>query len=526
MTDAPISKVIVPDAGGGPIADSRDRIDALPRRWATESPDGIAIHDAPRSMSWGALASAIDACSGMLASAGVRPGDRVMIVAENSIALIAALFATSALDACAVIVNPRLSSRELDGIRDHAAPRRALFAVGAALEVDAHARRLDAANVAIRGLGTLAMTPQNDAAGPGPVSPASNERVAAIVYTSGTSGRPKGVMLTHANLLFVATVSARLRQLGTTDRIYGALPIYHVYGLASMLLGAFCAGACLQVVPRFDAARALDAIAHDGLTVFQGVPAMYARMLERLPRGSHADAPRLRYLYAGGSPLDETLKTEIEQRFGLPLHNGYGLTECSPTVSQTRLDAPRSDTSVGPPIPGIEVRLVDSNGTDVTAGDVGELWVRGPNVMKGYYHDPEASAEVLTANGWLRTGDLARQDPDGALFIVGRSKDLIIRSGLNVYPVEVESVLNAHPAVSQSVVVGRQLSNGNEDVVAFVELTPGKQATPAELSAYAAGELAPYKRPAEIRVLIALPASATGKVLRGELKALAQTRST
>ena len=253
-------------------------------------------------------------------------------------------------------------------------------------------------------------------------------------------------MLTHANLLFVATVSARLRELGTTDRIYGALPIYHVYGLASMLLGAFCAGACLQVVPRFDASRALDAIAHDGLTVFQGVPAMYARMLERLPPGSHAPAPRLRYLYAGGSPLDATLKAEIEQRFGLPLHNGYGLTECSPTVSQTRLDTPRTDTSVGPPIPGIEVRIVDLKATDVTPGDVGELWVRGPNVMKGYYRDPEATAEVMTADGWLKTGDLARQDPDGALFIVGRSKELIIRSGLNVYPVEVETVLNAHPA--------------------------------------------------------------------------------
>jgi acyl-CoA synthetase (AMP-forming)/AMP-acid ligase II len=370
------------------------------------------------------------------------------------------------------------------------------------------------------------MAPQNDASAPGPASPASDERIAAIVYTSGTSGRPKGVMLTHANLLFVATVSARLRELGTTDRIYGALPIYHVYGLASMLLGAFCAGACLRVVPRFDAGRALDAIANEGLTVFQGVPAMYARMLERLPQGSHASAPRLRYLYAGGSPLDATLKAEIEQRFGLPLHNGYGLTECSPTVSQTRLDAPRMDTSVGPPIPGIEVRIVDSKGIDATPGDVGELWVRGPNVMKGYYRDPEATAEVMTADGWLKTGDLARQDPDGALFIVGRSKELIIRSGLNVYPVEVETVLNAHPAVSQSVVVGRQLADGNEEVVAFVELAPGIQATSAELSAHAATQLAPYKRPAEIRVLSALPASATGKVLRGQLKALAQTRST
>jgi len=273
-----------------------------------------------------------------------------------------------------------------------------------------------------------------------------------------------------------------------------------------------------------DAASAPEALPNEGLTVFQGVPAMYARMLERLAHGSQAAAPQLRYLYAGGSPLDATLKAQIEQRFGLPLHNGYGLTECSPTVSQTRLDAPRTDTSVGPPIPGIEVRIVDSAHTDTVPGDIGELWVRGPNVMTGYYRDADATAEVITADGWLKTGDLARQDPDGALFIVGRAKELIIRSGLNVYPVEVESVLNAHPAVSQSVVVGREVADGNEEVVAFVELAPGSRATSAELSAHAAGQLAPYKRPTEVRVLSALPASATGKVLRGQLKTLAQTR--
>lgn len=507
-----------------PLATLPERIDALPRRWAIATPGATAIHDGACSASWQALASAIDACSELLDGAGVRAGDRVMIVAENCIALIAALFATSTLDACAVIVNPRLSARELDGIRDHAAPRRTIYTLGVAAEVDAHARRHAAANVAVAGLGTLAMASPGGASG-SEASPRT-EGIAAIVYTSGTSGRPKGVMLTHANLLFVATVSARLRELGPADRVYGALPIYHVYGLASMLLGTFCAGACLQVVPRFDPARALDALANDGLTVFQGVPAMYARMLERLPQGSHPAAPRLRYLYAGGSPLDPTLKAEIEQRFGLPLHNGYGLTECSPTVSQTRLDAPRTDTSVGPPIPGIEVRIVDSAQGEAIEGGVGELWVRGPNVMKGYYRDPQATAEAITDDGWLKTGDLARQDPDGALFIVGRVKELIIRSGLNVYPVEVESVLNAHPAVSQSVVVGRQLADGNEEVIAFVELAPGSQVTSAELSAHAASQLAPYKRPAEISVLNALPASATGKVLRGQLKALAQTRNT
>ena len=495
-----------------------ERVDALPRRWAFETPEGHALHAADRVVTWRTLANAIEGCASMLEGNGVRRADRVMIVAENSIALIAALFATSTLGATAVVVNPRLSPRELDGILEHAQPRCVLLAAGTT-EAAAHARRLEAAAIDVAGVGALAFVRREPLA----ETEANSDEIAAIVYTSGTSGRPKGVMLTHANLLFVANVSAHLRALGGTDRVFGALPIYHVYGLASVLLGTFCAGACLHVVPRFDAAGALASLANGGLTVFQGVPAMYARMLERLPEGSHAAAPALRYLYAGGSPLDATLKSAVEQRFDLPLHNGYGLTECSPTVSQTRLAAPRTDTSVGPPIPGIEVRIVDSSQADTVAGGVGELWVRGPNVMKGYFRDAGATAEAITEDGWLKTGDLARQDADGALFIVGRVKELIIRSGLNVYPVEVESVLNAHRAVSQCVVVGRQVAGGNEEVVAFVELAPGQSVTPAELLTHAADLLAPYKRPAEIRILDALPASATGKVLRGQLRALAQT---
>jgi len=493
-----------------------DRIDAFPRRWARERPDAVAIRDGARALTWRGLADAIDACARCLGTEGVQPGDRVLIVAENSVAQIASLFAASTLDAVAVPVNPRLSPRELDAIRDHAQPRATLYALGVAAEVDAHAGRHGAGAVDVEGVGRIAILASTGEA-------EALRDVAAIVYTTGTSGRPKGVMLTHANLTFIASVSSRLRELGPADRIYGALPIYHVYGLASMLLGACCAGACLQVVPRFDARRALDAIA-DGLTIVQGVPAMYTRMLELLPADARATAPHLRYLYAGGSPLDPALKRAVEDRFGLALHNGYGLTETSPTVSQTRLDAPRADTSVGPPIPGVEVRIVDIAERDVRAGAVGELWVRGPNVMHGYYRDPQATAAAITSEGWLRTGDLARQEADGALFIVGRSKDLIIRSGLNVYPGEVESVLNAHPAVAQSVVVGRQVADGNEEVVAFVELAAGRAADVAEIAAHAAAQLAPYKRPSEIRVMAALPASPTGKVLRGQLKTLAATR--
>jgi acyl-CoA synthetase (AMP-forming)/AMP-acid ligase II len=324
-------------------------------------------------------------------------------------------------------------------------------------------------------------------------------------------------MLSHRSLLFVAAVSSRLRGLVPADRAWGVLPISHVYGLTSVMLGTLSAGACLHLAPRFTPEGMLAAIRDDGLSIVQGVPAMYARLLELV--GADARLPsRLRFAYAGGSPLDPALKASVERLLGVPLHNGYGLSEAAPTVSQTRLDAPRADTSVGQPIPGVEARVVDKDGRAVAEGDAGELWVRGPNLMRGYYRDPAATNAALRPGGWLNTGDMARRDADGALFIVGRTKELIIRSGFNVFPLEVETVLNAHPGVTQSAVVGRTVADGNEEVIAFVHPDPRRPPDEAELRAWAAERLAPYKRPARIVMMDALPAAANGKVLKHVLK--------
>jgi acyl-CoA synthetase (AMP-forming)/AMP-acid ligase II len=330
-------------------------------------------------------------------------------------------------------------------------------------------------------------------------------------------------MLTHRNLLFVAAVSGAQRSLASSDRVYGVLPISHVYGLASVMLATLRAGACLQLAPRFAPQALLDALRRDGVTMLQGVPAMYARLLDTCRKsGAAPDASRLRFIYAGGSPLDATLKRDVEKLFGKPLHNGYGMTETAPSISQTRMDAPRADTSVGHAIPGVALRIVDSMEREVRSGEIGELWVRGPNVMKGYYREPALTAAAMRDGGWLNTGDMARQDPDGALFIVGRSKELIIRSGFNVYPAEVEAALNSHPAVSQSAVVGRRAADGNEEVVAFVELVAEQEASVVQLQAYLSVLLAPYKRPSEIIVMQTLPAAATGKLLKGRLRDMAQ----
>jgi long-chain acyl-CoA synthetase len=492
------------------------RISAIVRQRAAQAPDAPALHQDGRTWSYAELASEVDAHAFLLRQLGIRAGDRLMVVGENCVAQVALTFAAAELDAWIVNVNARLSGAEVATIARHSGARRVLYTVATSPEALKHAAR-DGAE-AVEG---LMAGPLNEQCVPEPTEP-GNGQVAALIYTTGTTGQPKGVMLTHRNLLFIAAVSSTLRGLTPQDRAYGVLPISHVYGLASVMLGTLYAGACLYLSPRFSNAAMLRAVKDDKLTILQGVPAMYARLLELAAAGPSPLTSNLRFIYAGGSPLDPVLKRQVEQLFGLPLHNGYGMTESSPTISQTRLDAPRADTSVGTVIPGVDVRLVDAGGVDVASGEAGELWVRGPNVMKGYYREPALTAATMRAGGWLVTGDLARQDAGGALFIVGRTKELIIRSGFNVYPLEVETVLNAHPGVIQSAVVGRLVAGGNEEVVAFVEADRDKPPGAQELRDYLARHLAAYKCPSEIVIMTALPAAATGKILKGQLKALAQ----
>ena len=496
------------------------RISDVPRQWARETPDALALRDGQSEWTYGQLGVAIDEAKRRLRTTGVRGGDRVVVVTENCMAVVAIMFSVAELDAWFVLANARLTAREIDAIAENSGARLMLFASAISPDAAAHATRLSATRQHWNFLGEISVGPVNADCTTEPVFANGDEQVAALVYTTGTTGMPKGVMLTHQNLLHVATVSAKLRHLTTADRAYGVLPISHVYGLASVTLGTLTAGACLQIASRFSAAAVAHALMFDGITVFQGVPAMYAKLIELIADDASFKAPQLHFTYAGGSPLDPALKARCEARLGLTLHNGYGLTESSPTVSQTRLARPRSDCSVGEVIPGVSVRTVDSECRDVAVGEPGELWVSGPNVMKGYYRDAVSTANVIK-DGWLNTGDIARIDPDGALFIVGRTKELIIRSGFNVYPVEVEAVLNSHPAVSQSAVVGRSV-NENEEVVAFVELKPGFAATGVEIGNFAADRLSPYKRPCEIIIMPVLPAAATGKILKKKLKELAE----
>lgn len=499
------------------------RISEIPRLWAAKTPDVPALREQDgRGWSYAELSAAVDATAERLLALGIRPGDRLMVVGENCAAQVALIFAAAAIDAWIVNVNGRLSAREIDEFRRHSGARRLVYTCAVSPDAAAHGAR-DGAALEDSGIfGPWMIGALNEDATPEAVAAPNAEQVAALIYTTGTTGQSKGVMLSHRNLLYVAAVSSKLRGLAPSDRAYGVLPISHVYGLTSVMLGTLYAGACLHLAPRFTVAALLKAMQLERITILQGVPAMYARLLEARGGAEPPLETALRFIYAGGSPLDPQLKAEAQKLLGLPLHNGYGLTESGPTISQTRRESPRSDTSVGYPIPGVEARIVNRNGADATFGTAGELWVRGPGVMLGYYREPEQTAAVLDAGGWLNTGDMAMQAADHALFIVGRTKELIIRSGFNVYPLEVETVLNAHPSVTQSAVVGRTGADGNEDVIAFVELDPRQPADEAQLRAYLAGALSPYKCPSHIVIMQALPAAATGKILKGQLRQLAQ----
>jgi long-chain acyl-CoA synthetase len=493
------------------------RISDVVTPWAERSPDSAALVEASRTWTYRQLAFAITEAQLWLRKLGVRPGDRVMIVGENCREFVAILLAAAALDAWPVLVNANLSAPEIDQIRDHCGARRVFYTTSVSPHAVEHAKRHGAAVEEVHGLGSIAVGGVNDSVEPEAIEASIPDRVAALIYTSGTTGLPKGVMLSHRNLLFLAAGSARIRTLTPDDRLYGILPISHAVGLSVVLLGSLLSGASLYLSARFDPMNARLTLDRERLTVMLGAPAMFNQILQYAKfRGiSSLKFPALRIISSSGAQLHPGTKSATESLFGMPLHNGYGVTECSPTIAQTRVAAPRADASIGPAFPGVEIKLVGADCRPVPSGEAGELWVRGPNVMKGYYRAPEETAAAIDSEGWFNTRDLARLE-DENLFIVGRTKDLIVRRGFNVYPAEVEAVLNAHPAVVQSGVIGRTI-DGDEEVIAFIQLLPNTVLTAEDLAEHAARNLAQYKRPSQIFFVRELPLTPTGKVIKAEL---------
>ncbi|OZI39570.1 long-chain fatty acid--CoA ligase [Bordetella genomosp. 1] len=494
------------------------RIDQVLAWQAARQPDAPCLRTEAGSVTYGALDAQVSRAADWLREAGAGPGARVLMVGENCAAMVVALLACSRAGAWPVGVNARLSAREVGVIAAHAQPALTLYTTAVSRDAAAHAQAAAAtpAPAAVWGEG-VAMARAAAAVEPerGPL----RDQVATVIYTSGTTGAPKGVLVPHRGLLHFARISAASRRLGPADIAYAALPFSHIFGIATVLLATLYGGASLIVRSRFDPADVLQALQTPGLTILQGVPTMFTRLLAHLREtGAEPVAPALRYLYTGGAALDPTLKREVEARFGQPLHHGYGITEYAGSLFITDIDAPRRDCAAGCAVEGVELRIGAPDAPAAPAGERGEILVRGPGVMLGYYRDPELSAHALPEGGWLRTGDIGFLADDGALHIVGRSKDLIIRSGFNVYPLEVESVINAWPGVRLSAVVGRPEADGNEAVIAFIETLPGATIDPPALMDHLRTQLAPYKRPAELRLIDTIPTTVSGKILKQPLR--------
>jgi long-chain acyl-CoA synthetase len=489
-------------------------LSSLLERAVAAHPDKPAIRMDDLVLTYTQLHDAAGRMSTLLASAGVQPGDRVGIMLPNVPAFPIAFYGALAAGAIVVPMNPLLKSREVGYYLSDSGAKVVLAWHAAAGEAakgaaDAGAQAITVATPDLADL-LAELTPAAVR------SDRSGEDDAVILYTSGTTGKPKGAELTHAGLTRNAELTAQtILQNHPDDVVMGCLPLFHVFGLTCGLNATVAAASTLTLLPRFDGAKALDIIARDAVTIFEGVPTMYAAMLH-LPDADPAQAATLRVCVSGGASLPVEILRGFEEKFGCMILEGYGLSETSPVASFNLPDRERKPGSIGVPIEGVQMRLIDDAGQTVPAGEIGEIAIRGHNVMKGYWGKPEATAEAIK-DGWFRTGDMARVDEDGYYYIVDRKKDLIIRGGYNVYPREIEEVMHEHPAVAEVAVIGIPHPDLGEEVGAAVALKPGASATPDELRAFVKDKVAAYKYPRQVWLVDALPKGPTGKILRREV---------
>ncbi|WP_037370787.1 long-chain-fatty-acid--CoA ligase [Amycolatopsis orientalis] len=484
-------------------------------RTARLSPDRPAVKLDEFVLTYADLYTAASAIACDLARRGVEAGDRVAVSLPNVPAFPVVFYGALLAGAVVVPMNPLLKRREVDYyLRDSAAMVVYHSTEGTeAVAVASDELGIDAIAVPVTG-------PDSPGSGTAEPVPRLEDDTAVILYTSGTTGRPKGAELTHRNLSSnAATTVETLLQTSAQDTVMGCLPLFHVFGLTCGLNASVLAGSCLTLMSRFDAAKALQVIKRDRVTVFEGVPTMYAAMLN-CAEGAEADLSSLRTCISGGAPMPVEVLAEFEKRFGCEILEGYGLSETSPVACFNHPGQERRAGTIGVAIRGCEVRVVDEHGEDVAEGVPGEIAIRGENVMAGYWGRPGDTAAAIP-DGWFRSGDIATKDADGYLTIVDRKKDIIIRGGYNVYPREVEEVLYEHPAVAEAAVVGVPHPELGEDVAAAVALKQDCVVSPEELRSFVKARLAAYKYPRTVWLLDSLPKGPTGKILRREVQSMA-----
>jgi long-chain acyl-CoA synthetase len=481
---------------------------------AAKRPAHIAIKLDDFELNYAILDQGAQRAAGWLKELGVEAGDRVGVMLPNVPHFPVTYYGTLRLGGVVVPMNPLLKGREVEHYLSDSGAKVLFawhdFAEAAQAGADAAGAELILVKPGEFEQELFTKDPFEE------IVDRDGSDSAVLIYTSGTTGTPKGADLSHDNLLSnVETILGSLIQLNDDDVLLGALPFFHSFGQTCALnLSIYC-GTTLTLIPRFDPDKALEIIERDRVTVFEGVPTMYVAMLHA---DKEVDTSTLRLCVSGGAAMPGEVMRAFEEKFSCTILEGYGLSETSPVASFNHPDRERKAGSIGTPIEGVEMKVVDDDGGDVDQGEVGEIVIKGPNVMKGYWGKADATEETIR-DGWFYTGDMARVDQDGYFFIVDRKKEMILRGGYNVYPREIEEVLYEHPAVAEVAVIGIPDDKMGEEVGAAVVLKNGQSVTEDELRDYAKEQLASYKYPRTIWFQDELPKGATGKILKREIEA-------
>jgi long-chain acyl-CoA synthetase len=478
---------------------------------AAADPAAPAIRLDDETLSYADLAGASGRLARHLTDRGLVPGDRVGVMLPNVPEFAVAYYGILLAGGVVVPMNPLLKGREIAHYVGDSGAKILLATPEVADQAAAGTAELGTDLIMLEGVLAAADSPAE-------IVHRSDDDTAVILYTSGTTGKPKGAELTHANLRRNADIFANdWLKLTPDDVLMGCLPLFHTFGQTVGLNCAVFSGACLTLISRFDGGKALRVVERDSVSVFIGVPTMYSALLGVSDR-DRFDTSSLRLCASGGAALPLEVLSTFEKVFGCAIIEGYGLSETAPVASFNPPDGDRKAGSVGIPIDGVQMRIIADDWSELAVGEIGEIAIRGHNIMKGYWRQPQATAEVMSPDGWFRTGDLGRMDEDGYFYIVDRKKALIIRGGYNVYPREVEEVLYEHPAVVEAAVVGVPHETLGEEVAAAVVLAPGAAAEPDEIREYVKDRVASYKYPRRVWIVDELPKGPTGKILRRDVK--------
>jgi long-chain acyl-CoA synthetase len=481
---------------------------------AERTPASPAIRLGGVELTYGELEDRSARLATLLRETGLGQGDRVGVMLPNVPEFPVAYYGVLRAGGVVVPMNVLLKRREIAFYLADSGAKQLLAWHGFAEEARAGAAEAGAELKEVEPSALAAELAGREAT-PG-LAETDESDTAVILYTSGTTGKPKGAELTHLNLFRNAEVSSRTTcEITAGDVVLGALPLFHSFGQTVSMNTSLMVGACLTLVPKFDPTEALETMQRDAVTHFYGVPTMYGALLHHPERQSF-NTSALRSCITGGASMPVEVLRGFEEAFGCVVLEGYGLSETSPVACSNHPDTERKPGSIGTPIEGVEMRVVDEDDNPLPQGEVGEIVIRGHNVMKGYWQRPEATAEAMRG-GWFHSGDIARVDEDGYFYIVDRKKDLIIRGGYNVYPREVEEVLYEHPKIREAAVVGVPHDEWGEEIGAAVVLHEGEELAPEDVSAYVKERIAAYKYPRIVWFLEELPKGPTGKILKREI---------